>query len=221
MTANQEIIAELRRVLKERDEAQARVIDAALIHAELVRERDEAQAKIAGLPAWQKGCEQALADLADAEEAIARLYAERDEALAEVKTWKHDWYVAKADLGTAMRLADVALRDVAEKYERALRERDEARAEVERLRAEAASSLAMARIAGDKHDQKCAEVDVLRGVGCEEDGDGSCGVCRKCAYRRGAEAMREACAREASVCANHRGEELDAILSALPIPEEP
>lgn len=94
------------------------------------------------------------------------------------------------------------------------RERDEARAE-------AASSLAMARIAGDKHDQKCAEVDVLRGVGCEEDGDGPCGVCRKCAFRRGAEAMRDACAREASVCANHRGEELDAILSALPIPEEP
>ena len=55
---------------------------------------------------------------------------ERDEALAEVKTWKHDWYVAKADLGTAMRLADVALRDVAEKYERALRERDEARAQL-------------------------------------------------------------------------------------------
>ena len=51
---------------------------------------------------------------------------ERDEAQAEVKTWKHDWSVAKADLGTAMRLADVALRDVAEKYERALRERDEA-----------------------------------------------------------------------------------------------
>jgi hypothetical protein len=41
------------------------------------------------------------------------------------------------------------------------------------------------------------------------------------AFTRGAEAMREACAREASVCANHRGEELDAILSALPIPEEP
>jgi chromosome segregation ATPase len=40
------------------------------------------------------------------------------------------------------------------------------------------------------------------------------------AYLRGAEAMREACARKASVCANHRGEELDAILSALPIPEE-
>ena len=40
------------------------------------------------------------------------------------------------------------------------------------------------------------------------------------AYIRGAEDMREACAHKASVCANHRGEELDAILSALPIPEE-
>jgi hypothetical protein len=65
------------------------------------------------------------------------------------------------------------------------RERDEALAE-------AASSLAMARIAGDKHDQKCAEVDVLRGVGCGADGDGPCGACRNCAYRRGAEAMRDA-----------------------------
>lgn len=36
-----------------------------------------------------------------------------------------------------------------------------------------------------------AEVEMLRGVGCMEDGDGPCGVCRKCAYRRGAEAMRE------------------------------
>lgn len=61
---------------------------------------------------------------------MERLEKERDEALADVKTWKRDWYVAKADLGTAIRLADVALRDVAEKYERALRERDEARAQL-------------------------------------------------------------------------------------------
>lgn len=33
--------------------------------------------------------------------------------------------------------------------------------------------------------------------------------------------VREACAHEASVCANHRGEKLADILSALPIPEEP
>lgn len=48
------------------------------------------------------------------------------------------------------------------------------------------------------------------------------------AYRRGAEAMREACIGSAcafvmeypSYCDDH-GDELDAILSALPIPEEP
>ena len=117
--------------------------------------------------------EDLVAEVDDLRRCLRSVIAQRDEALAEVKTWKHDWYVAKADLGTAMRLADVALRDVAEKYERTVRERDEARASV---------------------------AD---------------------AYRRGAEAMREACARQASVCANHRGEELDAILSALPIPEEP
>lgn len=37
-----------------------------------------------------------------------------------------------------------------------------------------------------------AEVEMLRGVGCSEDGDGPCGVCRKCAFKKGAEAMREA-----------------------------
>lgn len=104
--------------------------------------------------------------------------------------------------------------DLLEAVKKLVRERDDARAE-------AASSLAMARIADEKHGWKCAEIDMLRGVGCMEDGDGPCGVCRKCAYRRGVEAMREACAREASVCANHRGEELADILGALPIPEEP
>lgn len=117
------------------------------------RERDEARAEIAGLPAWQKGCEQALADLADAEEAIARLYTERDEARAELSTLRKDYdSVLEANVGL---LDDAPWADV------------------------------------------------------------------RRAYIRGAEAMREACAREASVCANHRGEELDAILSALPIPEEP
>lgn len=133
---------------------------------ELVRWRDKCEALAASLQRKVRHCDEIT-------EERDKAMRERDEARAEVKTWKHDWYVAKADLGTGMRLADVALRDVAEKYERALRERDEARASV---------------------------AD---------------------AYRRGAEAMREACAREASVCANHRGEELDAIMSALPIPEEP
>ena len=116
MTANQEIIAELRRVLKERDDAQARVIDAALIHADLVRERDEARAELAGLPAWQKGCEQALADLADAEEAIARLYTERDEARAELATLRKDYdSVLEANVGL---LDDAPWADVRRSYRR-------------------------------------------------------------------------------------------------------
>ena len=41
----------LAKVEKERDEAQARVIDAALIHADLVRERDEARAEVERLKA--------------------------------------------------------------------------------------------------------------------------------------------------------------------------
>ena len=103
-------------------------------------------------------------------------------------------------------------------YERVVRERDEARAEVERLRTEVAWSLAMAS----------AEADVLRGFGCMEDGDGPCGVCRECfyrhGYRRGAEAMREACAQwfrehdesfELTVDACHD------VIADMPIPEEP
>ena len=40
-----------------------------------------------------------------------------------------------------------------------------------------------------------AEIEMLRGVGCSEDGDGPCGVCArclKCAYQQGAERMRQA-----------------------------
>ena len=94
---------------------------------ELVHWRDTCEALAASLQRKVRHCDEIT-------EERDKVVAERDEALAEVKTWKRDWYVAKADLGTAMRLADVALRDVAEKYERALRERDEARAEVERSR---------------------------------------------------------------------------------------
>ena len=113
---------EVAELVRERDEAQARVIDAALIHAELVRERDEARAELAGLPAWQKGCEQALGDLADAEEAIARLYTERDEARAEVERLKaqrlerhlESWeqYMQDNDVKRAFRRGAEAMREV-------------------------------------------------------------------------------------------------------------
>lgn len=99
---------------------------------QMTRERDEARAQLAAADTGSPcdGHRHCCADRRKLADELLRVRAERGEALAEVKTWKHDWYVAKADLGTAMRLADVALRDVAEKYERALRERDEARAQL-------------------------------------------------------------------------------------------
>jgi hypothetical protein len=42
---------------------------------------------------------------------------------------------------------------------------------------------------------KQAEIDMLRGVGCEEEGDGPCGVCVKCHVKQAVAAEREACAR--------------------------
>jgi phage shock protein A len=127
----------------------------------LVRWRDKCEALAASLQRKVRHCDEIT-------EERDKALRERDEALAEVKTWKHDWYVAKADLGTAMRLADVALRDVAEKYERALRERDEARVKLgaEYLRHADAFRLAREQI---KHWKRRTEY----------------------AFERGAEAMRE------------------------------
>jgi hypothetical protein len=105
------------------------------------------------------------------------------------------------------------------------KERDEARAEVERLRelldenayerGLLARRMTEAQIRRDELgaevERLTAEVEMLRGVGCcesdklDEPPSGPCGVCRKCAYRRGVEAMREAWCR----------------VRALPIPEEP
>jgi hypothetical protein len=41
-----DLVEAAKELVRERDEAKARVIDAALIHAELVRERDEARAEV-------------------------------------------------------------------------------------------------------------------------------------------------------------------------------
>lgn len=61
-----------------------------------------------------------------------------------------------------------------------------------------------------------AEVEMLRGVGCMEDGDGPCGACRKCAFRRGVAAMREAAAQR---CDDHDWVHAREI-RALPDPED-
>jgi len=72
---------------RERDEAQARVIDAALIHADLVRERDEARARCERL--------RELADAAASEQGLAQrrmmdAQRERDEALSRMEDLEAD-----------------------------------------------------------------------------------------------------------------------------------
>ena len=63
-----------------------------------------------------------------------------------------------------------------------------------------------------------AEVEMLRGVGCMEDGDGPCGVCRKCAFKRGVAAMREAAASHFSVVAPY--DYIAPRIRSLPDPED-
>ena len=74
----------------------------------------------------------------------------------------------------------------------------------------------------EERDWARAEVEMLRGVGCMEDGDGPCGACRKCAYRRGAESMREAAAELFQ--GNKPGlaamPAWSAFIRSLPIPED-
>jgi hypothetical protein len=79
-----------------------------------------------------------------------------------------------------------------------------------------------------------AEVDVLRGTFCEEecevDGEtmkrDRCGVCRKCAYRRGAEKMKEAAviaSRENVGCRHmvcHSCTSPASVIRAIPVPED-
>jgi len=64
-----------------------------------------------------------------------------------------------------------------------------------------------------------AEIDVLRGVGCMEakegeEASGPCGVCRKCAFRRGAEAMKAAAV--SSLDSVHD----QYLVDYLPVPED-
>lgn len=60
---------------------------------------------------------------------------------------------------------------------------DAAQRIVERLRT-AAAEIARVRELEAGRDMARAEVEMLRGVGCSEDGDGPCGACLKCARQR-------------------------------------
>jgi len=170
-----DVEAERDRLRDELAEANARRGDLRTALQWANEERDEARAELAGLPAWQKGCEQALGDLADAEEAIARLYTERDEARALNAEWAQKAATWIASPEAAQRLD--GYRDLGQQVAEAQRERDEARADA------------------------------------------------STAYRRGAEAMREACAECVKRLSHEDGlgmgsQRIEGAIRALPIPEE-
>lgn len=107
------------------------------------------------------------------------------------------------------------------------RERDEARAEVARLHAlKPVGAYSMDWNHEQERLRLVAEVEMLRGVGCQdtdkagEAQSGPCGVCRKCAYQRGAEAMREAAASAVLTRFHLSSVTLAQSIRALPIPED-
>lgn len=187
MSANAEIIAELRRVLNERDQAReqldltkrelGRWVDR---EAKAVRERDEARAKCDSLSkqvsTLSRNCTTHYDHGLQLRRWLDETIDQRDEARAEVGR----------------------LREMAHDFEAMREDRDEARAE---------RDAAIARI---------TEVGVMVAT------NGN--LLAKDAYRRGAEAMREACAQwfrehdesfELTVDACHD------VIADMPIPEEP
>jgi uncharacterized coiled-coil DUF342 family protein len=162
MSANAEIIAELRRVLNERDEARAAL--AACPDCAMYAERSAR-----------------FAEQAD------QLMRERDELLAQ-----------RARMAEQIKTLDRNAETFIEDAGRMRRERDEAREELSTLRKDYDSVLE-------------ANVGLLD--------DAPWADVRR-AYRRGAEAMREACARWMSEREGISQWVYDDALSALPIPEE-
>lgn len=55
-------------------------------------------------------------------------------------------------------------------------------------------------VANAEIERLTAEVEMLRGVGCEEDGDGPCGVCIKCKPAQERRAVVAVMKREANAC---------------------
>ncbi len=205
MNAVTEVMDELRKALalvdqlgNARDKAecelaelQRRTSEALAQAVEWQRERDDARAT------WKAVC----MNLNDVEAERDRLRDELAEANAR-----------RGDLRTALEWAN-------EERDRLQRERDEARAEVERLTREPAvhpSNLTdVVSLLEDERDEllvRVANQDAELRATRETYRD---------AYRRGAEAMREACARWMSEREGISQWVYDDALSALPIPEEP
>ena len=117
--------------------------------------------------------------------------------------------------------------EITEERDQMQRERDEDRETANRLRMfYTGCELDRRRLANElaiaiaQRDEARAEVEMLRGVDCCANGDGPCGVCRKCAYRRGAEAMRLACQQWCRAWENN-GEAIADALADLRVEDKP
>jgi chromosome segregation ATPase len=231
MKTIEELEAELETVTRERDLSlfawesagmQGRTAQSAML--ELARQLEEARAIVGSC--WLT--------YSEGERDKARAWAhkcerERDEAretILALTTAK-----AEADLEIAILTAALDERDLEaerslEQYDSLVRERDEARAEVERLTREPAvhpSNLTdVVSLLEDERDELLVRV---------ANQDAELRATREAyrdAFRRGAEAMRDECI--GAACGFFMGtqgfcngdeDELEAVLEALPIPEEP
>lgn len=176
----------------------------------LQRERDEARAEA-----------KKLGDALTQETRLSIAMAtQRDEACAKAETYERDWYAAKSDFGTAMEKMREALRAAEKRELEALAGLDEASAEVATAAKYCDELAETIRMHVARENELEAEVERLRvdvealafGIDTPQPQE-----LLSVAFRRGAEAMREACARYIE------GEDkmfADNGIRALPIPED-
>ena len=143
-------------------------------------------------------------------ETVRRREQEHLDACAEADEYRAERDEARAIVGSCWLTYSEGERDKARAWaHKCERERDEARAEVDRLKRERdAAYMAAGEYSQDEVNAMTTEMIALRKE------------YEKSAYRRGAEAMREACA---NAFAEYEGAGLSAQILAmeLPIPEEP
>jgi len=200
MNATTEVMAELKTALGKLDNALDRYEALSELVAGYRRERDEARAEVDRLRGeyqYSIGLSQALEERDAARASLQRMIARADEITDERDKMEQERNAAREDARAAWEAEGVMRGQRDACHVEWKREREE----VERLRLDVATSNE-SFAAGYK--------------------DGA-----RDAYRRGAEAMREACIGSActfvmqypSYCDDH-GDELEAELRALPIPED-
>ena len=209
------------------------------------RERDEARAEVERL----QQCWQEASDARSTEMAF-RMIADRAcdkarETIVALTTAKAEADLEIATLTTALDERDLEAERSLEQYDRLTRERDEARAEVERLMHQLADATnesthfqVMCKREGEEIERLARQVELLTDERDEllvrvANQDAELRATREAyidakwtnAYRRGAEAMREACAQQfgESQPASRLWacREAADVIRALPIPEEP